>query len=264
MKQYLQAFKYGVGYATAYRMRLLVWFLQGIVWIVALPFIWLTIYGSEENIAGFSKTLMITYFFCIPFVQSLTYHHVDYEIQEDIKNGHIINFILKPIGYLPYQFFVEIGYKMVDVIAPILTMILLYPVLRSFLALPHFSLELLWFIPVVVLGSILGFLISSIVGMVAFWTTRAEWASHLWWMVSTFVGGFVAPLEFFPETAKTIISYTPFPLLIDTPVSVLLGTISRGEIIHQVLFGGMWIIGLLLVTSFMYRRGIKRIEGIGI
>lgn len=264
MKQYIQAYKFGISDAIAYRMRMVIWFLQSTMWICILPFIWLNIFGAQESIAGFTKVMLLTYFFFVPLIEGLTYHHVDYNIQQEIRDGQIVNFIIKPVKYLIYHFFVEMGYKTIGLFPPIITMLVIYPFVKNFISLPDFSLYILWVIPVIVLGSLVGFLISGIIGLVAFWTTRAEWAMHLWWMLSTFVGGFVAPLEFFPVGAQKLISYTPFPLLINTPISILLGSITTEQIIHQIILGTVWVAALFLITSFMYKRGIRRIEGIGI
>ena len=208
--------------------------------------------------------MLISYFFFIPLIEGITFHHVDNNIHEDIRKGTIVNFLIKPTRYLVYQFFIEMGYKTMGLFPPIITMLVLYPLVKNFIELPHISLSLLWIIPTLILGSLIGFLISSIIGLVAFWTTRAEWAQHLWWMVATFVGGYIDPLEFFPAAAQKLISYTPFPLLINTPISILLGTLSTPAILQQLILAAIWVLILFLITTFMYLRGIRRIEGVGI
>ncbi len=264
MKKYLQIFNFGIHDALTYRTRMVIWFLQSAIWISILPFIWLTIYGAEENIGGYSKAMMITYFFFVPILESLTVFHNDYKMQADIKEGTIVNFALRPLSYLWYQYCMEIGYKCIGIFPSIITMIIVYPLLKNIIVLPHISLQLLWLIPIILIGGGIGFLISALIGLVAFWTTRGEWAMHLWWMILTFVGGFVAPLEFFPPSIQTIISYTPFPLLIHTPISIVLGTVDTAQLVHQAILGIVWICVLGSLNSYLYRRGIRRVEGIGI
>lgn len=264
IKKYFLSFACGIHEALTYRTHLLIWFFQSISWVAVLPFIWMTIYGDNDSLAGYSKAMMITYFFCIPIIDAITISHIESQIQKDIKDGYIVNFTVRPISYLLYQFFIEIGYKCITLFPPILVMLCVYPFLKDFLVLDRISLQYLYLIPILILGNLIGFFVSALIGMMAFWTTRAEWAMHLWWMISSFVGGFIAPLEFFPQKIQDIISYTPFPLLVHTPISIILGTVDREYILEQIFLGSVWVIILAMIMILSYKRGIKKAEGIGI
>lgn len=264
MKKYFLSLSCGIHEALTYRARVLIWFLQSTAWVVVLPFVWLSIYGDKDTMDGYSQAMMISYFFFIPVIDSLTISHVESQIQNDIKDGFIVNFTVRPLSYILYQFFVEIGYKCVGIFPPILAMLAIYPFIKKFLTVADFSWQLLFLIPILFLGNLIGFFVASFIGMIAFWTTRAEWAMHLWWMISGFVGGFIAPLEFFPEKIQNIISYTPFPLLIHTPISIILGNLSTGQILRQIFLGSVWVVVLGILTFWSYKRGIRKSEGIGI
>ena len=82
-----------------------------------------------------------------------------------------------------------------------------------------------------------------------------------WLLFYLFLSGLIAPLDMFPETVRTIVMFTPFPYLINFPVSLLVGLpvdLGRGFL---ALVG--WIFLFLGANRLLWRAGLKRYSGMG-
>ena len=109
-----------------YRARLLVWLVSDIVWMLVIPFIWAVVYGSTNAIGGYDRQMMISYFFFIPFIQSLvTYYHY-WTIHVQIKEGTMANYLTRPIGYLTFTTLGETAYRWWQTLSVILLMFIVY------------------------------------------------------------------------------------------------------------------------------------------
>jgi ABC-2 type transport system permease protein len=143
-------------------------------------------------------------------------------------------------------------------------MAIVYFFVKDYLALPSLTLSHLWLLIIVPISILLYFLFCVLTGFSAFFTTRTGWFEHGWWMIQTVACGYLAPLAFYPEWAQNILSYTPFSLLIQTPLMIALNQLSAEAIINQILLGIAWIIILTLILVPIWKKGIKTLESVGI
>lgn len=228
-----------------------------------MPFVWFAAYPADGMIGGYSKALMVTYFFFIPFFNScLNYYHY-WNMHFEIKDGQIANYLTKPISYLVYQAASELAYRGWQTVCVFLAMLVLYPFLQGVLQLPAPSLRLLWLIPLMLIAALSNILIANIIGLAALWTTRAEWVDHFWWMLLALAGGYLAPISFFPEFIQNLLSYTPFPLILNVPIEFFLGILPVSALPHWLALGALWIGGLLLLNIVIWRRGLRRVDLVG-
>ena len=145
----------------------------------------------------------------------------------------------------------------------------LYPFISSWLIRPVASRELLWLIPVIILASGLNAIMANIIGiigiigMIGFWTVQAEWIEQFWWMIVIFAAGFMAPTSFYPESIQSILSYTPFPQLLQIPVETLLGIIGPAAIIRSLVVGVLWLIALWCLSRVIWYFGIRKADTVG-
>ncbi|MFA6427160.1 MAG: ABC-2 family transporter protein [Candidatus Magasanikbacteria bacterium] len=262
MGKYLAEFKFNIQASFAYRGVIILWIIVTFLQVAVLPFVWLSVYGTQDSIVGFSKSMMITYFVLIPCIDVLVQSWADFEIKDDIKEGRLNTFLIKPINYLLRVFWVENGWKVSRPFIVILIVLLLYPFIHTYFQLSLHA-RLVWILPAIIASRFLNFLISSIIGMAAFWTVRSNWALQIWWALQTLAAGYVAPLSFYPPNIQKIISYTPFPMLLQTPINIILDNISTEQIVRQLLLASLWIIILLIISNFLWKKGVRKTEGIG-
>lgn len=265
MKKYLFVFITNIKEALMWRENLFVWIVTNILTYAIFPFLFLSMYGSDPELGGYTKPMLVTYFIFIPLIDALTLSYAWDDIGKHVREGAIGQHLAKPISYLAFLFFGESGSKVIRLLLSLLVVACVIPFAWDFLLFPAVSFaRLLLFLGSLFLGIGIGFLTASAIGLLSFWTTRSDWALHGWWALQTFAAGYVAPTTLYPESLQTIISYLPYSLLIETPIRILLDTIAMSDILHRYAVGAIWTIILLALNALVWRRGVRRVDVVGI
>lgn len=263
LKKYFTVAKTSFAESITYRAKTVIWILQGLIWMAVLPFIWLTAYHDQTSIGGFDQKLMVSYFFYMVIIELLTVSFIFDLVQTEIKEGGIVKLLVKPINYVYYNFVSEISSRIIRIILTYLIMLAIFPIIRGYIIVPQ-SINWLILFGLVLIGYTLYFQIAILVGFVSFWTTQGDWFKHCWWMLSTLAAGYIAPLSFYPISIQRILEFTPFPLLMHAPLQFFLGTMSNGEALKQLFMGVIWALGLAIVVHFVWKRGVRRLDVVGI
>lgn len=264
MKKYFSLLKISIVETFAYRGTLTVWVLNTMFWMGAFPFVWWNVYGNNDEIGGIAKSTMLAYFFLMPLFDCLLTSWAYHNIEEDIKNGNMSGKLLQPINYIGYVFFNERAWSLVRFCICLIILGIVYYFFQGFIDLPTLSLAHLWLLAVIPLSMALYFTFCILNGFSAFFTTRTSWFEHGWWMIQNIACGYLAPIAFYPGWAQKILSFTPFPLLIQTPLLIALNQLSAEEIMRQIFIGVIWLIALILIAIGIWRKGIKQLESVGI
>src|SRR5438128_10212755 len=106
MLKYWHAFGIGIQNNLTYRFNFLARTLFGFIPLIAILYVWRTIYqGKTQPMVGsYSLAEMISYYLLVTIVDALTaVNEDDWQIAGDIKDGNISQFLLKPIDYLTYR-----------------------------------------------------------------------------------------------------------------------------------------------------------------
>src|SRR5688572_22927597 len=124
VSKYWHAFNVGLQNNLTYRVNFLARALFGLIPLTAVLFLWRTIYeGKGENgmVTTYTLAQMISYYLMVTLVDALTaVNEDDWQIAADIRDGNISQFLLKPMDYLWFRFWLflsgRITYLMVAAI----------------------------------------------------------------------------------------------------------------------------------------------------
>lgn len=260
----LAVFRMHLAEALAYRGSLTIWMLQTIFVLGIQPFIWLTVYGSRMSIGGYDRGSLVAYFFFLPLIESVTMLYMMFEITHSVKEGTLARHLVKPLPFLPMVAVREFAFSFVRFLITGILLLVIYPFVRHFFVFPTFTAFSWWLVPTLLLGMLLSVLGTSIIGMLAFWLVDASRFQQVWWIFTTLGAGYLAPLTFYPERLQLLVSYLPFKMIVYTPLSVLLGTIDTPALIRELIIASTWAIILFLICLLMWRRGLRRVEMVGI
>ena len=107
MKKYWHVVKVGMQNNLTYRFNYLARTLFSFIPLMAMLYLWRTIYAGKTEgatISSYSLAQMISYYLLVAVVDTLTaVNEDDWQIAADIKDGNISQFLLKPIDYLWYR-----------------------------------------------------------------------------------------------------------------------------------------------------------------
>jgi ABC-2 type transport system permease protein len=207
---------------------------------------------------------MVSYYLIITIVDALTaVNEDDWQIASDIKDGAISQFLLKPIDYLAYRFFLFLTGRVIYTVIAIVPVGLFILYLNEYLVAPASATAACVFAVSVVLTALLQFFISYTMALLAFWVLEVATFIFILFAFEYVAGGHLFPLDILPPTVQTILEFTPFPYLLYFPVSVYLGRVQDGEIWTGLAIQAGWVIGAYCLARFVWSRGIKKYSAVG-
>ncbi|HLO84507.1 MAG TPA: ABC-2 family transporter protein [Nostocaceae cyanobacterium] len=244
-------------YMLEYRAELLLWALSGSLPIILMG-VW--VQAAQGGNFDFKPIDFARYFLAVFIVRQLTVVWVVWDFEKEVVEGKLSPKLLQPLDPGWHHLATHVSERVARI--PLIFLLvglflLLYPQAFWLPSLPN----LILFILATISAFILRFTIQYSFAMLAFWTERATAVENLWLLFYIFLSGLIAPLEVFPEPIRTIVSFTPFPYMVNFPASILVGLpvdLTRGFLS---IIG--WFLIFLGANRFLWRAGLKRYSGMG-
>ena len=108
----------------------------------------------------------------------------------------------------------------------------------------------------VALGVVVSFGIRFLLNASAFWLLDVRGVIAVWGIVGGVLSGLVLPLAWFPEWARTVLAWTPFPALFQIPIDVFT---ERGDAFGNLATQLTWAALLLLLGRVVLARGAHKL-----
>lgn len=249
----------GFAEAVAYRAEFLVWILS-----TTMPFIMLALMSSvvrEAPIEGFAAQDITAYYLATFLVRLLTGAWVVWEMTQEIRTGSMALRLLRPIH--PF-----VSYASDNLAALPLRGVLAIPLVGLILifasdGLTHDPRYLLAAAVSIAGAWLLNFLIMACIGCLAFFAESATSVFEVWlgaWMV---LSGYLLPLALFPPWVRAANAWLPFRMMLDLPVSLLLGRLDGAAALQGMATQWAWILGMGTLALLLWRAGIRRYQAFG-
>ncbi|WP_220208038.1 ABC transporter permease [Reticulibacter mediterranei] len=230
----------------AYRIASIVWIVGMLLRIYFLLVFWIAVYEGNKTYNGITLTAMITYS-TLSMIQlnCITYSDIRQSLLDRVREGNIIIDLFRPYKFLYAMFARAIG-GLISTI-PIAGATLVIAILFKGMQLPSSPEAGFVYLISLLLGFVLNFLISIIIGLTAFWTLELSginWASNL---LVGFLSGALIPFWFLPPTVQQITNLLPFQGIIYIPISIYIGKITGSVMWFAISSQLLWI-GILSIT----------------
>jgi len=196
MLKYRHAFIVGLQSNLVYRWNFAARSLFSLFHLAFVFIFWGAIYAGKTEIGGFGFAQTLTYFLVLFLLQFfIGAFNEDYQISEDIRNGLINQFLLKPINYFAYRLSVFAAARVVSGALGFMALLVALPFFRGYLALPHDAWRIALGLPAMALTGLIQFSIAYCFGMLAFWFLEIQGFVILSMAVETVLGGQFFPLD---------------------------------------------------------------------
>src|SRR5215472_892110 len=140
LKKYWHVLNIGIQNNLTYRFNFLARSVFGLIPLVAVLYVWRTIYsGKPPNamIGSYSLAEMISYYLLTTLVDALTaVNEDDWQIAADIKDGNISQFLLKPVDYLMFRLCLFFSGRVTYLAVAALPLVAFFVCLHQYLVLP--------------------------------------------------------------------------------------------------------------------------------
>lgn len=267
MGKYLHVFLIGIQNTLVYRVNFLFRAAAGLIPLSGTIYLWKAVYAGKTegaDIAGYALSQMISYYLIVTLVDAFTaVAEDDWQIAADIKDGHISQFLVRPISYLAYRFSLYLSGRAIYTVVALVPVGLFLFFLREHLSLPASPVAYFAFIISVVLAGLLQFIIACMMALLAFWVLDVSTFIFIQFAFEYIASGHLFPLDILPRWLEQLILLTPYPYLLYFPVAVWLGRVEGDELIRGLLIQGAWVVIGYTLLQWTWARGIRRYSAVG-
>tara|TARA_Y100000996_G_C22486303_1_gene628372 strand:- start:225 stop:1034 length:810 start_codon:yes stop_codon:yes gene_type:complete len=262
--KYLSVLRMNWIQALEYRANALV----GVIAIISGLFIEYQIWSLIFKAKGYTTVknfefneLMVFIFLSIIIGQLKSSWHSSGEMIRAIRTGEINKYLIRPVSYFWYHFMMFIGFNS------------LYYIVYSFILLAFVFMfpgmlfntlsSLFYFIAALFLSIYLSYCIYFIMICFAFWFGEVRSLVVSYNLAMLVLSGQYIPIRFFPDNILNIINWTPIRYLVDFPVSIATDILPLEQRIPGLVTAIMWCFILSIISSIIYKIGIRDYEAYG-
>lgn len=243
-----------------YRAYLLFWIVLESLGFFVMYFLWVYIYKSNDLVAGFTLSAMVTNYFAVYVVKQLSASYFDWNVVKKIRTGEFSQFLYRPLSHLSYYLYKNLGEKSIRIILSMPVFFIMGYFLREYLVLPQ---NLGYLFVSVIIALVINNWLNMLVSYVAFWTESGETFIYLKDSLIYYLSGAMIPLALFGENLSFILKLTPFRYLVSFPAEIYLNRVNRQEIILGLAISFIWLVVLVILERVIYRLGIKKFTAVG-
>src|ERR1043166_4609536 len=267
MRKYWHVLNIGIQNNLAYRVNFLFRTIFGLIPLLAVLYLWRTIYegkGPGASVGSYSLTQMISYYLLVTVVDALTaVNEDDWQNAADIKDGNISQFLLKPIDYLVYRLCLFFSGRVTYIAITAIPLALFILCLSKYFVLPPDWTALGYFIISVIMTAMLQFFTSYAMAMLAFWVLEVSTFIFILFAFEYIASGHLFPLDILPPALERALYFTPFPYQLYFPVGIYMGKTTGLELARGFGMQIFWVVFAYSAARFAWRRGIKKYSAVG-
>jgi ABC-2 type transport system permease protein len=258
---YKQEFVKEIAVASQYRMSLAIWILSLITEPIVYMTVWTTITNQQGSVGGFTGGEFAAYYITWMLVRHFAVTLSPDAIEWRVRQGEFSALLLKPVHPIHTDIASNIAYKLVALPIIVLMMLGLATIFP-----PTYNFQVwsvLAFAPVMIMAYLIRFLSHWILGLLAFWTTRANAIFESLFVAEIFLTGRLAPLSLLPVPILIAASILPFRWMIAFPVELLLGKVTPEDALMGFGMQVIWLGIEMLLLFVVWRAGVKRYAAVG-
>ena len=268
LNKYRHVFLVGLQSNLVYRWHFLIRASFSAFHLVVVFMLWGAAYAGKTEIGGYNIAQTMTYFVALMIMQFfISAFNEDYQVSEEIRNGLINQFLLKPINYYLYRLGIFGSARLVSGLLAIVPLLVAIPFLHDYLALPAGPGEawrLCLGLPAMAMSALIQFTIAFCFGLLAFWFLEIQSFIILSYAVETLLAGQVFPLDLLPRTLYVISQYLPYYYQMYFPVAIFTGRINDPvSAARGLCLQFAWLVILLLISRLLWTRGLRRHTAVG-
>jgi len=182
---------------------------------------------------------------------------VQYYIAEQVRQGTLEMDLMKPLNFIFHMFSRHLGILCVLALMQSLPAFLIAALFLEF-RLPATPELALAFVISLLLGYLIFFAISLMMGMLSIITLKIDSFDWAYDSLVRFSSGQFVPLWMFPPLLGAIVAFLPFKQVFFVPMSIYIGAVE-GSLAMLLFSQAIWAIGLYGVVQIVWLRVQRRI-----
>jgi ABC-2 type transport system permease protein len=264
MRKYAFVYLLGIQSGLVYRWNFILRGLFSLAHLTVVFVLWGAIFLGQDTIGGFDVRETMTYFVVLLALQFMIgAFNEDYQISEEIRNGMINQFLLKPINYYVYRISQFAAARCVSGTVVLIPLALAFMVIGDQLTFPSEAWRIGLGIPALAMSAVLQFTIAFCFGMMSFWFLEIHGFVILSYAVETLLGGQVFPLDLLPAPVFAVAQLLPFAYQMYFPAAILTGRIGYEAALTGLAIEACWVALFLMLARLLWERGLHKHTAVG-
>ena len=263
MNKYWLIFKTEWQLNLIYRLNFSMWRIRSVLQLLLIYFIWWTVFQSQNEVFGYTTASILTYVLVAALIRAIVLSTRVMDLMDAISSGNVVNFLIKPLGFVRYYLARDVADKLFNVLFYIVEIWLLVLLLNPPIIFQTNILTLTLFLLSIIGGLAIYFYLNFIIGLFTFWVESSWGPLFLMMIFLEGFGGGLFPIDILPANFYSLLMLTPFPYLIFFPAKIYLGKFGANEIIVNFLIMLLWIIILHLLMKKLISAGFKHYSAVG-
>lgn len=237
--------------------------------IVTQIFLWAAIYAVNTSHAygemnGYRYSDMVAYYLLAMVGRAFSsMPGLSTGIANEVRDGTVKKYLTQPIDMLGYLFWHRVAHKLVYYFVATAPFVLVFYLCRSYFPGWPDGLTIAAWVLSLIMAFLVGFLIESLIGLVAFWFLEVSSLIFIYMMINYFLSGHMIPLDWLPDPISQWVQYLPFKYLAYFPAAVMLDRYTHAELARELLIEASWIVVLLAANRVAFARGVRRYGAFG-
>src|SRR3989338_4206818 len=247
-----------------YRFTVVMFRLSDVVELVAQLVIWMAVFGTRDVVSWYQQNEMITYVIIGYTAHVMTRNFLNQAVSDDIEKGTLSQFLVKPMQYISYIMTREVGRNGLTWTFSVITQVIFIALFWKHILLPASFAALGIILVMMALVVVINLFISFLVGCIAFWTVETMGAQVFLQALRRMFAGNFFPLNLLPVGFVTASFLLPFSYSFFVPMQLYLGKMSIQQGLIGVGVEVVWLVILYGITKFVWSRGMRAYESVGI
>ncbi len=225
--------------------------------VFVLQFVWSELYrlNAADAPAGITLRAMLSYMVVGQLGLLVLRSDATQQIREKVRQGTIAIDLMRPVSFPLYLLADSLGgvlfrgFLAVPALGVSLVLTGLKPPPSAWLGIA-FGLSLS-------LGFLVGFLINFITNLTAFWTMETFGLQFALQFAGLVLSGVVVPIWFLPAGLARVAAVLPFASVFSAPLSIYVGRVVDGELLHILGLQAGWLLALALGAWLLWRAAVR-------
>lgn len=257
MNVYAQIIKATWSQYMMYRLNFVMWRVRMVCQLLVTYFLWWAILGTKEEFFGYTQSMMLTYVLLTSIVRTLVLSTTTMEIGDVINQGNLSNYLVKPLNVFSYYAARDVADKILNVLFAVVEVSILFFLLRPEIFVQTQPHVLLLSGVAVLLGMMLYFFFSLILGFLGFWTPDIWGPRFISFVIMEFFAGSLFPLDILPSPLFTLSQLLPFGYFIYFPLKIYTGQLDMNAIVQGLIIASLWVGALAYVATTIWKKGLR-------
>lgn len=228
--------------------------------------LWEAIYAGagHSELAGFSYRNMIAYLLLVHISRMFSsMPGLSTGIARDIRTGEIKKYLTQPIDMIGYLLAYRVAHKAAYIVTSGIPYAGLFAVCHGYFdGLPGPG-TMAAYACALLIGFVIGFFFETMMGMLGFWMLEVTSLLYIVNTINFFVSGHMFPLDLLPGPIAAVLKSLPFPFLAYFPAAVFLEKIQGPALAQGLALGACWAAAFVLLSRWLYVRGLRRYSAYG-